>query len=204
MVCRDILCGGGSLRCACRVLGYFSYPCACDREGAARAGSLPCDFFAMLSHVAVVCYAVCYAVVGRKSLFSGDFPSDKGTLKSSRVHLGEENDAPGYTLAEPRWSGEKCGAAQSAACQTLMNIEGTLLSHGSIRVTLARRFPEKQIYPRFWPLRGALSCMRSQGNTQCLRSDLYSNLLLSRLNSGGDLIGGGFHLLEQNGSSLLP
>ena len=57
----------------------------------------------------------CYAMVGWKSLISGDFPSDQGAGPEQQGIIWD-NDAAGYTLAETRHIRVKCGAGQSAAC----------------------------------------------------------------------------------------
>ena len=53
---------------------------------------------------------------GGRVLFPAISRLIKVQVRVSRVQFGTRNDAAGYTLAEPRRNGVKCGAGQSAAC----------------------------------------------------------------------------------------
>ena len=75
----------------------------------------------------------CYAMVGWKSLISGDFPSDQGAGPEQQGIIWD-NDAAGYTLAETRHIRVKCSAGQSAACVLCLYTKGTLICRGSTRV----------------------------------------------------------------------
>ena len=82
----------------------------------------------------------CYAMVGWKSLISGDFPSDQGTGPEQQGTIWKKNDSAGYALAEPRHIRVKCGAGQSAACVQCLNTKGTLICRGATRVYPVKSF----------------------------------------------------------------
>jgi len=90
----------------------------CHRERGVRGVSSVVCYAVLCPWSGGLCGLLCRVMPwsGGRVLFPAISRLIRVQVRSSRVQFGTKNDAAGYTLAEPRRNGVKCGAGQSAAC----------------------------------------------------------------------------------------